>query len=235
MRKFRGHTDLVTAMSMCPADDTFLSSSKDRTVRLWTAKSAGCLAELKLPDKTEGAPIARFDSTGLVFAVTASMTGGQGHYLHLYDARNYDGGAFAELKLSHDDLSRAIQTHVNVDPVQGAMLSSADWTTLRFNTSGNQILVGTEKGISIVMDGFEGTVQRIFSSSSQRPAVSCFSSDDRTLLLGNDDGRISCWSLELGTMVKQLDGHPGPVNCIASNPKYAQFASSCTNIALWVW
>jgi WD40 repeat protein len=90
MRKFRGHTDQVTNISMSPADDTFLSSSKDRTVRLWTAQSAGCLAELPLPDKTEKDPIAAFDSTGLVFAVTAPMKDLQGHHLHLYDVRQFN-------------------------------------------------------------------------------------------------------------------------------------------------
>ena len=33
LRKFRGHTDAITEISMSPADDTFLTSSKDRTVR----------------------------------------------------------------------------------------------------------------------------------------------------------------------------------------------------------
>jgi hypothetical protein len=33
LRKFRGHTDLVTNISMCPGEDMFLTSSRDRTVR----------------------------------------------------------------------------------------------------------------------------------------------------------------------------------------------------------
>ena len=78
---------------MCPADDSFLTSSVDRTVRLWTAGVAGCIAELKLPEETEGSPLAAFDSTGLVFAVTAAMLRGAGHYLHLYDARRRRQGA----------------------------------------------------------------------------------------------------------------------------------------------
>lgn len=144
---------------MCPADDTFLWSSLDGTVRLWTVQSAGCNAELKLPnDKAGKNPIAAFDSTGLVFAVTASMTAGQGHYLHLYDARNYAGGAFAELKITQADLAKAIETHANTSPDQATVMSKADWTSLDFNKSGSQILVGTANGMSIVLDGFEGTV-----------------------------------------------------------------------------
>ena len=226
---------MVTKISMSPADDTFLSSSRDRTVRLWSATSAGCLAELKLPEQTEKDPLAIFDSTGLVFAVTASMTGGQGHYLHLYDARKYDAGAFAELKVSHDHLQQAIQTHVNVAPNEAGVFATADWTSIQFNTSGNQIFVGTDKGMTIAMDGFEGTVQRVFPGTAQRPAVSCVTADDKTLLTGNDDGSISCWSVESGELLKRLEGHPGSVQAIAANPKYAQFASACKQTALWIW
>lgn len=237
LRKFRGHTDLVTSISMCPADDSFLTSSLDRTVRLWTAGQAGCLAELKLPEETEKSPMAVFDSTGLVFAVTAAMPGGSGHYLHLYDARNSNGGAFAELKVSQLDLAMAIQSHVSVTPDRAKKLSQCDWTSMVFNLSGNQILIGAEKGMCILLDGFEGAVQRVLvgPESTERPAVSCCTPDDRTVLQGNDDGSISCWSVETGTITKTLKGHAGPVSCIAANPKYAQIASTCTQTALWTW
>lgn len=222
---------------MSPADDSFLTSSLDRTVRLWTAGQAGCLAELKLPEETEKSPLVVFDSTGLVFAVTAAMSGGKGQYLHLYDARNYAAGAFAELKVSQVDLEKAIQSHVSATPDRTKTLSEADWTSLQFNESGNQILVGAEKGMSVLLDGFEGTVQRVLvgSKPTERAAVCCFTPDDKTILQGNEDGSISCWSVDTGTVVKTLTGHPGPVSCIAANPKYAQIASSCTQTALWTW
>lgn len=64
---------------MCPAEDMFLSASKDRTVRLWDVSSAGCLAKMDLPSNTEGDPHVVFDSTGLVFAIMAHMPNGQGN------------------------------------------------------------------------------------------------------------------------------------------------------------
>lgn len=33
LRKFRGHTDHVSDLAMCPAEDMFLTASRDRTVR----------------------------------------------------------------------------------------------------------------------------------------------------------------------------------------------------------
>ncbi len=64
---------------MCPADDTFLTASKDRTVRLWNVQQAGCIGQMDLPIDSEGDPHVVFDSTGMVFAVTVSMAGKQGN------------------------------------------------------------------------------------------------------------------------------------------------------------
>jgi len=239
LRKFRGHGDAVTGLSMCPADDTFLSSSKDRTVRLWNVQQAGCIAQLKLPVETENDPLAVFDSTGLVFLCTANMTQGNGHYVHLYDARNYGSGAFAELKVTREDLEKAIHAHNGgIDMHRANQLSRGDWKTATFNKSGSQILIGAENGMSIILDGFEGTVQSVIleaSKRSDRPAVSCFSSDDKTIITGNDDGTLSCVDLASGTVVRTLQGHLGRVNAVACNPEYTQMTSCCTQTAIWLW
>jgi COMPASS component SWD2 len=238
LRKFRGHTDQITSISMCPADDSFLTSSLDRTVRLWTASQAGCLSELKLPEETIKSPLSAFDYTGLVFAVTAAMKGeSKGYYLHLYDARNHVAGAFAELKILEQDIETAIQSHINVAPDRAKELSQAEWKSIKFNVSGDRILIGTEKGMSVILDGFTGAIQRIIvgQNPTERNAVSCFTPDDETLLLGNDDGTISCWNIQAGSVAQTLTGHVGPVSCIAANPKYNQIASACSQTAIWHW
>ena len=63
------------------------SSLITTTKRLWNVQQAGCVALMDLPANTVGDPHAIFDSTGLVFAVTATMAGGAGHvsnYKHRY-------------------------------------------------------------------------------------------------------------------------------------------------------
>lgn len=220
---------------MCPADDKFLTSSEDGTFRLWDVKQAGCVAEGKLPAQASGTPIAVFDTTGLVFGVTAKMVNGQGNYLHLYDARNFSG-AFAELTVKNADIAANIATSVmGTTPDQASSMASGLWRKMSFDQSGSQILIGAESGLSLLLDGFEGTVQRSFMSKSTRPAVSCFSSDDKTLLLGQDDGTIQCFDTKSGELVKTLDGHVGAINALVSNPALVQIASSCTETALWCW
>jgi COMPASS component SWD2 len=84
LRKFRGHSDKIVDVSISPADDMFLTASKDRTVRLWNVQQAGCVGQMDLPSQSEGEPHIAFDQTGMVFAVTVAMAGKQGNVSRSY-------------------------------------------------------------------------------------------------------------------------------------------------------
>ena len=69
---------------MCPADDNFLTSSRDGTVRLWDAKTAACTGKMDVTTCTTSGSTADsnidphtchavYDHTGLVFCVTAAQ------------------------------------------------------------------------------------------------------------------------------------------------------------------
>mmetsp|Transcript_3808 Transcript_3808/g.5553 ORF Transcript_3808/g.5553 Transcript_3808/m.5553 type:complete len:331 (+) Transcript_3808:200-1192(+) len=224
LRKFRGHNDTISSISMSPSDDYFLSSSRDRTVRMWSLQQAGAVAQLELPAAAEGDPFAAFDSTGLVFGVTATMAAGQGHYIHLYDARNYTGGAFAELKVTTAQLEKELTPQ----------MARSEWTSMKFNASGNQILVTGKNGLVLTLDGYEGTVQRSFSGKGTTSA--CWTTDDKTILTGADDGTISCWNADTGSVIRKLEGgNSGSISWVGVNPKYSMFASCDTNTAMWIW
>ncbi len=244
LRQFRGCGAEVCDLSLSPVDDSFLSCSGDRTVRLWNLQQAGSVAMLDLPKSGNGYtldplgfPHASFDSTGLVFCITAPLDATAGHLIHLYDARNYSAGPFAELKLDNALITRAIQQKTST-PETASELSSADWTGIKFNKSGKHLLVTTKKSSALMLDGYDGSIVNVFvgdGENKSEPLAACFSSDDSTILGGNPDGTISCWDASNGELIKKLEGHVGRVGCIASNPKYAQFVSCCTNTALWLW
>ena len=151
-------------------------------------------------------------------------------HIHLYDARNFTGGAFSEMKVLNKDLEQAMATLQVKSPV-----ASVVWRSIEFNGSGNQILVQADPGLAILLDGYEGTVQKIFESKSSNGTVSCFTPDDQCILMGTEAGTIEVYNVQSGFLVKTLEGHLGPVTALACNPKYAQIASSCTNTCLWIW
>jgi len=241
LRNFRGHSGDVTDISMSPVDDTFVTASTDRTVRLWNLQQAGCLAQLELPPSVGSTAHAAFDSTGLVFGVTAPLASGDGHLIHLYDARQYGGGPFADLKVQQNAIEKAVNER-GMTRELSIELSKAQWTSMKFNTSGKHLLVTASRGLALMVDGYDSSVTNAFVAEganlaqppSEPPAV-CFASDDNTILMGNENGTITCWNANTGEALRKLEGHVGRVGCIAANGKYAQIASACTNTALWIW
>ena len=150
--------------------------------------------------------------------------------MHLYDAKNFSGGAFSEMKVLAKDFEQALATHR-----VSASADSVVWKSIQFNGSGSQMLVQADPGLTIVLDGYEGTVQRIFESQSSKGTVSCLTPDDQSVLVGTEAGTIEVYNVQSGALVKTLEGHLGPVRALTCNPKYAQIASSCTNTCLWIW
>ena len=243
LRKFR-HAKNIHGISQNPADDTFLSSavgSGTPSVRLWTLQSAGCLAECKLPANANAttAPLAVFDQSGLVFGLAAPNATNNNYYLHLYDARNYTAGAFAELQVDTAAIGKAVEAATG--GADATHMATQPWESMSFNAAGNQILVTGQQGLCLVLDGYEGTVQSalVQAQPTATTTAACFSSDDQYVLAGQSDGNIDVWSVSTtpaATLYKTLTGHPQqPVQAVAANPVYAQFASaSARETALWI-
>lgn len=134
------------------------------------------------------------------------------------------------MKVLIKDMEQALSTHR-----VGAAIDAIIWKTISFNASGNQMLVQADPGLAVVLDGFDGTVQRILESKSSKGTVSCFTPDDKFVLLGTESGTIEVYNVQTGTCVKTIEGHLGPVTALVCNPKYTQIASACTNTCLWIW
>ena len=88
---FRGHTKRVVTLCMSPTDDSFLSGSLDKSIRLWDLRSPNCQGLMQLA----GRPVAAFDPEGLIFAA-----GINSESVKLYDLRSFDKGPFSSFKLN---------------------------------------------------------------------------------------------------------------------------------------
>ena len=110
IRYFGGHDKSVVTLAMNPADDTFLSGSLDKTIRLWDLRSNHCQVcicssvQLNILNlylclqglmKLSGRPVAAFDPDGLIFAAGINSDS-----VKLYDLRSFDKGPFSSFKLN---------------------------------------------------------------------------------------------------------------------------------------
>lgn len=89
IRYFGGHTKRVVTLCMNPTDETFLSGSMDKTIRLWDLRSNHCQGLMNLA----GRPVAAFDPEGLIFGA-----GINSESVKLYDLRSFDKGPFSSFK-----------------------------------------------------------------------------------------------------------------------------------------
>jgi len=126
IRYFGGHDKRVVTLAMNPADDTFLSGSLDKSIRLWDLRSNHCQGLMKLA----GRPVAAFDPDGLIFAA-----GINSESVKLYDLRSFDKGPFSSFKLQADS-------------------KEIEWTGLKFSPDGKSILISTNGSVIKLIDSY---------------------------------------------------------------------------------
>ncbi|CAM9828148.1 unnamed protein product [Ectocarpus fasciculatus] len=233
LRYFRGHSDLVTSLSMSPSDDYFLSSSVDRTVCYWNLNSSYPIGKLKL-DNNAGFPYAAFDKSGVIFGIMCQNAGNGAHYLKLYDAREFERGPFANIAPTREQLVAAL------DKQSSRLRPDMMWTHFEFSADGKNILINTNTDAVLVCDSYDNKEplaicsRQMHCDGAHTPLAAAFSPDSRYVLTGTGDCNIQVCDVKTGEVKKTLEGHKSPVKMISCNPVYDMFASSCYSTALWV-
>lgn len=150
---FRGHEAPVTAIEVCPSNDTFMTCSLDNTLRFWSLNTPTATGILNL----KGVQTCAFDPSASVIAVAspASQT------VLLYDYRNYDKPPFATFDLQAAEQRFAAQsrragsgpsTPLHNDPLD-------NWTRMSFSNDGRSLLVSTAGRGHFVLDAFNGDLR----------------------------------------------------------------------------
>ena len=135
LKYFSGHSGKVVSLSVSPVDDTMISGSLDKTVRLWDLRSPDCVGLMQCQVKLQfrmnsfyirlafqGRAVASFDPEGLIFAV-----GVQSEQIKLYDVRSFDKGPFSTFKYK-------IET-------------GCDWTGVKFSLDGKLMMLTTNGAV----------------------------------------------------------------------------------------
>ncbi|XP_025065434.1 WD repeat-containing protein 82 isoform X1 [Alligator sinensis] len=200
IRYFPGHTKRVVALSMSPVDDTFISGSLDKTIRLWDLRSPNCQGLMHL----QGKPVCSFDPEGLIFAA-----GVNSEMVKLYDLRSFDkpaslppscvGGSWpwptcTASGLGHCCHCCSCQGTSSASPASSGSSScpccsarsghqgpfatfkmqydrTCEWTGLKFSNDGKLILISTNGGFIRLIDAFKGAVLHTFGGYNNSKAV----------------------------------------------------------------
>ena len=243
LRYFRGHRDRVTALSLHPTSDTFLSSSADRTVRLWDVRSDLCQGLVRMG----ASGVVSHDSEGQCFAV------GSGRTVSLYEMRSLDKGPFATFSmpsLTEQSVVSAVSFSYNgafilvtsptdgvlwLDAVTGAVIHHINQIDLLTEAKVAAPRAGTRhRGNAFVPrpgSGYAASLTLGGAATAEKQAS--FSPDGQYVACGSEDGLVYVWSVVQGRQIAALPRHPSAVNMVAWNPKYLMLASTCKTLCLW--
>lgn len=90
IRYFKGHSQQVMSLEVNPVHDTFISSSIDRTVKIWDFRVASYMGNIHIG--TSG--LVAYDPHGILFVVGKSNT-----TLEFYDLKSYEQSPFLTITL----------------------------------------------------------------------------------------------------------------------------------------
>lgn len=220
LRYFRGHKSRVTQLALSPLNDTFLSVAPAEALCLWDLRTAHLQGRLNFsPETSEPQALAAFDPQGLIFAVA---TGSK--YLRLYDARNWERGAFSTFELA---------------AASGAGSIIGKWNNLQFSPDGKEILIGTglDTTVGIILDSFDGNVKGTIESSNPITFNSLtYTPDSKFIIGGRTDGQVDVWSpANPKTIVETIEGiSSDPIKALAFNPKFAMLATVGDGTILYI-
>jgi COMPASS component SWD2 len=244
IRYFKGHSDTVTSIALCPSSDQFMSCSKDNTVRLWNLQSNNYFGLLNLH-----APyLAVYDPSATVIAIASPPT----HSIVLYDVRNFDKPPFASFDLQ--DLEQRFL---------GAQ--GGDWTKMEFTNDGKSLVVSTTGSGHFVLDAFEGNIvhfcNRKFGDSGRlapgatvlahsanaqngvSPSLgqgdTCVTPDGQYLIGGSSEDGLLVWDISKPATpsnylepVETIPGH-GKAAVVGYNPRTNLMATADKDLLLW--
>ena len=195
---------------MNPVNDTFLTTSRDKTSRLWDLNKRTCLCIF------QDSNFATFDSTGDVIFSVASETknGKSNNYVNLYSMENYLKGPFKVFNVEN----------------------AGEIKQLKISNNGLYLCCVTNENSILVLNSFSGAVIRKLTGDISEgdfiPKID-ISGDSEYVASGSESGNILIWSMAKEEPIAVLSAHPFPSNCVKFSPRHCILVSSCTNYIIW--
>lgn len=197
---------------MNPINDYFLTTSRDKTSRLWDLLNKKCICIFQ--DSLH----ATFDNTGKVIAsVTASLNKSNNkviNFINLYSVEGVLNGPFKVFQI--EEVSKITQ--------------------LKFSNDGLYIVCVTNENVILVVDAYEYVVVKTLKGDINESDISLqidISADSKYVVSGSENGNILIWNIETGELINEMECHPQTAFCVKFSPIHSLLATACTNLVLW--
>jgi WD40 repeat protein len=211
LRTLIGHDDAITSIAFSPQEYYVATASRDKTARIWDAKTGVCLKTLR--GHTAKLNKVAFDPTGKL-VVTAS-----------------DDSTARVWEINTGKEMFTLQGHLGF--VIDAVFSPNGESIL---TVTNRKSVGKpEDNVVRVWDAHTGLLTAILSGHTKIIRDATFSADSRMIVTASDDGTARVWNAGTGSQVMELKGHGGSVSSAVFSPDNRSLLTAGTDHTAQLW
>lgn len=246
LRTLEGHRDAVLSVVFGPNGEMIASGSKDKTVKIWDARTGKLLRTLE--GHNDIVTSVMFDPQGKMLA-----SGSDDHTLKLWDAR--DG-----------KLIRTLEGHSNYvlsvafDPYGGTLASGSsdrtvklwevhsgklirtlekhrDWVwSVAFNPQGDTLATASDDATVKLWEVRTGRLLRTLQSTAGCRVFSVgFDPQGGTLVSANDDRTVKVWHADTGKLLRTLEAHTHAVDFVSFSPDGDFVASRSKDSTIRLW
>jgi WD40 repeat protein len=241
----KGHTAMINSISICTPNNTLLSTSDDKTCRLWDIETFNCLRKMEIPIRSTIKCCQFVDHNSFV-------TAGDDGAVSLWDSRT--GHVVVQIT-KH----KGSATTVSVSD-GGKKIISGGWDNMMFvsdlRRNISQKLGGhtdwilttsvSRNGSVIASAGWDSDIllwkpsvnDYVFTKlTAHMDAVTSIdiSPDSRFLASGSYDSTIKLWKTDSHAIVKSYAGHKGRVNCVTFTKQENLLISAGNDMAVKLW
>ncbi|ETO13845.1 hypothetical protein RFI_23522 [Reticulomyxa filosa] len=242
IKVFHGHSDCVKSVNFSPDGTKFISSSDDKTIKIWDIESGNVIQELK--GHLDSVNDAQFSPDGnMIISCSCDST------IRLWDAKTG-----IEKKRLEGHTYSVVKAQLSPDGC--TVVSGSDLTIKIWDTRSGQNLQTTEKhldginDIQISPDGqkiasaddysislwnMAGERLRILEVDIGYIKKVQFSSDSSSVLAGTTDGAIRIWDVVSGRQVKKLGGYFDRFNYVKYFPDETMIVSCSSDNTIRLW
>jgi WD40 repeat protein len=243
--QLKGHRDFVRSVHFNATGTKFITTSSDRTARLWDTNSD---QEILVLSDTEagGFEDAEFDPTGS-YVVTAGWSGNAviwdlarhrevarlvGHTANIYAAK-YSRDGSRVVTASFDQTARvwdAATGHEMARIGHTGLIETAD-----FSPDGTRVLTSSFDGSAKISDAKTGTEIHKLIGHADVLWYASWSPDGKRVVTASSDKTASIWDAVTGQRLFQLVGHESSVHFAAFSPDGSRVLTTSNDNTARLW
>jgi WD40 repeat protein len=239
-----GHGDSVTSAAFSPDGTHIVSASRDRSIRIWDARTGVQLAVLLGHSDRVIAAVYSRDGTRIVSGsrdktarVWNAHTGAQELVLRGHDG-TITGADFSP------DGSRIVTSSVDKtariwDAHTGAQLSvlkghGGVLTSAAFSPDGTRVLTASNDKTARIWDARTGTSLLVLAGHEKDVTCAVYSSSGSSVATSSNDGTVRIWDARSGAKISTLD-LKGAFNSVAFSPDGTRVVTSSADRTAKIW